>query len=63
MDNINIETLRLTAARCTLTMIASGLKPRHTRVKDIAEMVGAPKQFWKATMLLRWVDEKILVTS
>lgn len=63
MENPDVTSSKLTAARCTLVMIASGLRPNRILVRDIAEAVGAPKQNWKASSLLRWVEEKMLITN
>ncbi len=54
---------KLTAARCTLVMMASGMKVTGIRVKDVAEAVGAPKTRWNTVSLMRWVEEKILLVS
>lgn len=57
------ELGKLTAARCTLTIMASGMKIHGVRVRDVAEVVGAPKVTWRARTLLKWVEEKMILTS
>jgi hypothetical protein len=57
------EIGKLTAAKCTLSIIASGLKLKGVRVRDVAEQVGAPKTSWRAKTLLRWIDDKIILTT
>lgn len=54
---------KLTAAKCTLGIIASGLKLKGVRVRDVAQEVGAPKITWRAKTLLRWIDDKIILTA
>lgn len=55
------EIGKLTAARCTLLMMSVGLRPKGVRVTDLAEAVGAPRTKWKASSLLRWVDDRLLL--
>lgn len=57
------EIGKLTAAKCTLLMMSSGLKPKGLRVMDVAELVGAPKTRWNASSLIRWLDVKLLLES
>lgn len=56
-------TERYTAARCTLVLMASGLRPSGIRVRDIAESVGAPRMAWKSRMLIRWLDDRLSLTA
>jgi hypothetical protein len=59
----NTEIGKLTAAKCTLGIIASGLKLKGVRVRDVAREVGAPRMSWRAKTLLRWIDDKIIITA
>lgn len=59
----NPEIMKLTAAKCTLFLIASGLKPKGVRVRDVAEEIGAPRMSWRAKTLLRWIEDKIIITA
>ena len=59
----NLEITKLTAAKCTLFLIASGLKPKGVRVRDVAEEIGAPRMSWRAKTLLRWIEDKIILTN
>ena len=61
MENQNLA--KLTVAKCTLLLLANGLRPKGVTVKEVADAVGAPKGTWRTRKLLKWVDEKILVTS
>lgn len=53
------ETLCL--AKCSLAIMASGMKLSGTRVKDIAERVKAPKGRWRSKSLMKWIDEKMFL--
>jgi len=57
------EIEKLTAAKCTLQIMAAGLKIKGVRVKDVAEAISAPKMFWRARSLMRWIDDKMLILA
>ena len=62
-DMQNTELGKLTAARCTLAIMASGMKIKGVRVRDVAQEIGAPRMSWKARGLIKWVDEKIDIVT
>lgn len=53
----------LIAAKCTLMLMANGLRPKGLTTVEVAEALGAPKGRWRTRALLKWVDEKLLVVS
>lgn len=53
----------LCVARCSLAIMASGMKLSGVKVKDIASSVKAPKGKWRSKSLMKWIDEKMFLMS
>ncbi len=57
------EFENLFKAKCSLTIMACGMKLKGVKVQDIAEKVKAPKGNWRSKSLMRWVEEKMFLMS
>lgn len=57
------EFENLFIAKCSLTILASGMRLKGIKVKDIASTIKAPKGRWRSKSLIKWIEEKMLVMS
>lgn len=53
----------LCEARCSLEILASGMRLSRTRVSDIASKIKAPKGRWRSKSLMKWIDEKMFLMN